>query len=67
MVEAQNGLCKCCGKKPGLVGRKARLHIDHDHETKKIRGLLCHQCNVILGLAGDDAQILRRLAVYLEE
>ena len=67
MVEAQGGACKCCYQPPALVGRKARLHVDHDHLTKTIRGLLCHQCNVILGLAQDSSAILRKLADYIEK
>ena len=45
----------------------ARLHVDHDHVTGKVRGPLCHRCNGILGWARDDAQLLRNLAEYLED
>ena len=41
----QNGVCAICGKPPN----KRRLHIDHCHETGRIRGLLCTGCNTRLG------------------
>lgn len=40
--------------------------LDHDHKTGKIRGLLCHPCNLILGLAKDNPDILRNATYYLE-
>jgi hypothetical protein len=42
MLEAQNGQCLGCGKEP--QGRA--LHVDHDHETGRVRGLLCTPCNL---------------------
>lgn len=44
----QNGVCELCGKL-NLRGRDKFLHIDHNHITGKIRGLLCHICNTQLG------------------
>lgn len=41
-LEEQNGLCKFCKKHPAT-------HIDHNHDTGKIRGILCNPCNVALG------------------
>jgi hypothetical protein len=41
MLEAQGGGCAICGAKP----KTRRLHVDHDHATGKVRGLLCHRCN----------------------
>ena len=52
--------CECCG-------RKVRTpHLDHDHATHKFRGWLCSQCNVGIGMLGDDAAGLRRALRYLE-
>ena len=41
LLEAQGGGCAICGAKP----KTRRLHVDHDHATGKVRGLLCHRCN----------------------
>lgn len=58
MFAEQKGLCKACGKKTKLV-------VDHDHVTNKVRGLLCHQCNVIAGMAHDKPTHLMMVAEYL--
>lgn len=48
MVRNQGGKCAICGAdKPG--GRGARFHVDHDHVTGTVRGLLCVRCNMKLG------------------
>jgi hypothetical protein len=41
MFEGQSGVCAICGRPPGAK----RLDVDHNHETGKIRGLLCGSCN----------------------
>lgn len=40
---------------------------DHDHKTGKFRGWICTKCNKALGLAADNPDILRGMALYLEE
>ena len=40
-------------------------HIDHDHRTGRIRGLLCFNCNSILGKIDDDINILDSMKLYL--
>ena len=45
MLSAQNGKCALCFADNGAYGINGRLHIDHDHTTGKIRGLLCMHCN----------------------
>lgn len=60
----QQDACDVCGgKSPN--GRS--LHIDHDHRTGVVRGLLCHGCNLALGNVDDNPDRLRALATYLEE
>lgn len=41
LLALQGGGCAICGTKP----KTRRLHIDHDHQTMTLRGLLCHRCN----------------------
>lgn len=64
MLAAQNGVCAICGKEP-TKGRGRKLHIDHDHETGKRRGLLCNGCNTGIGSLGDDVSRLQRAIKYL--
>jgi len=64
LLKEQGGRCKICEKtKPGGFAR--RWHIDHDHKTDAIRGLLCTKCNMALGLFGDDLFILQKAVRYL--
>lgn len=60
MLKGQNGKCVICGK----VDRR-RLSVDHCHKTGKVRGLLCHSCNVALGLFKDDIKLLKKAIIYL--
>jgi hypothetical protein len=58
----QGGLCAICGP---ATGAHRRLHVDHDHQTRLIRGLLCFHCNKFLGWARDDPEVFRRAYEYL--
>jgi hypothetical protein len=52
MLENQKGVCFICGCNPYPNGKNKNskvLHIDHNHETGKVRGLLCSKCNSSLG------------------
>lgn len=62
MLEEQNGGCYVCGKKPT---EKRALHIDHDHNTGKVRGLLCSNHNRGLGLFNDDIRLIVKVLDYL--
>lgn len=68
MVDQQGGLCAICGKPETRLhlGKLKRLATDHCHERKKVRALLCHQCNTGIGSFGDDPARLRAAADYLE-
>ena len=43
------------------------LHVDHDHATGKVRGLLCTNCNIILGKCYDKIETLNKAIQYLKE
>lgn len=71
---SQGNTCALCGKLlPSLAERLATAiirnveHIDHDHETGRIRGILCGGCNTALGKLGDNADGLSRALAYVSE
>jgi len=64
MFEAQGQQCACCGVLK--TKNKRRWHVDHCHETKKIRGILCHQCNSALAYAKEDISRLQAMINYLK-
>ncbi len=55
----QGGVCAICKE-------REPEHIDHDHETGELRGVLCFNCNRALGYFGDDLLTMCRAADYLE-
>lgn len=68
MLLRQGGLCRICGEpEPGRNrdGSPRRLHIDHNHQTGKIRDLLCSRCNKGLEGFRDDPQIMEEAIGYL--
>ncbi len=70
LVIIQDGLCACCGEKPPLITRKDgvewdRLHVDHDHNTGRIRGLVCVKCNRLFTEGWDNAPALCKAIAYL--
>lgn len=64
LLNKQNHACKIC-KKTQLESKEV-LHVDHNHKTGDIRGLLCRDCNLILGFARDDKTILKAAIEYLK-
>lgn len=68
MFEAQCGLCAICRCEPQSPARGHRpvFYVDHDHATKEVRGLLCHDCNTLLGNAHDRPEILTAAISYLQ-
>lgn len=58
-LTSQGGACAICK----ISTRK--FHIDHDHATGKVRGILCDACNKALGVFGDDAEGIRNVLKYL--
>jgi len=71
LLEAQKEVCKICNNPEtamGSGGKKSRLlSVDHNHKTGKIRGLLCHSCNSLIGHARENILILQKTIKYLEE
>lgn len=67
LLGEQNGVCATC-LRPAPNGNRyhVRFFLDHSHATGRRRGLLCFNCNRGIGLFGDDPQVLRRAAAYLE-
>lgn len=61
LIERQAGRCPICTQ---LLDERA--HVDHDHATGRVRGILCFNCNAGLGKYGDDPYRLIRAAGYLE-
>lgn len=64
MLEAQGHRCAICNTEQAKLSR--RLGVDHDHVTKKVRGLLCHFCNALLGHGRDNIELLETAIRYLK-
>jgi len=64
IFDRQSGNCAICGEHQSEI--KKRLHVDHDHNTGAIRGLLCYNCNLMVGNSHDNPDLLRKGAEYLE-
>lgn len=64
LLDSQGGVCAIC-QKSNWNGKTP--HVDHDHTTGKIRGILCHNCNYSLGLIMDDPKIAQAMVDYLEK
>lgn len=64
MCEGQNGCCAICGN---LFKDARDTHVDHNHSTGIVRGILCSRCNLVLGHAKDSQIILRSAIKYLKK
>lgn len=71
MLEEQKGGCRICGASSNNalygINKTDNFSVDHCHDTGKVRGLLCNQCNRALGFFKDDPELLRKAANYLEQ
>ena len=72
MLAEHAGRCAICRQPPrgkanggARDGHPASLHVDHCHDTDAVRGLLCSNCNTMIGLAGDDPVVLQAAIDYL--
>lgn len=61
LYDKSNGKCYIC-----LESKDYYLHVDHNHQTGNIRGLLCNNCNRGIGLLGDSINVLKSAIKYLE-
>lgn len=61
MFASQNNKCAICG-----IDIKDNGVVDHSHITNKVRGILCNKCNVLLGMARDNVDILKKAIDYLQ-
>ncbi len=70
LLAAQLHLCAICEKPESestTPGRRTKsLSVDHDHDTGKIRGLICTRCNLLLGYAKNSTTILKSAIAYME-
>ena len=70
MYQAQSGLCKICNTQMEVFSssedKRQTFCVDHNHDTGKVRGLLCSDCNRGIGFLKDNSEILRKAAEYLE-
>lgn len=57
----QNGLCKICSR----INDGKRLFIDHDHDTGRVRGLLCNPCNMAIGALREDPNLFAKALHYI--
>ena len=71
MLEKQGGVCAICKNTlPKRIKRGGEVKlfcVDHDHKTGENRGLLCDDCNLMLGFAKDRVEILEAAIEYLKE
>lgn len=65
LLSKQEGKCAICKNVPKEDKLKRTFHIDHCHSTGIVRGLLCSHCNLMLGFAKDNSEILKEAIVYL--
>lgn len=65
MMSDQNGQCKICSRDISNGGKS--VHVDHCHDSGKVRGLLCDKCNRGLGYFDENSEWLKKAAKYLEK
>lgn len=67
MLVEQSGGCAICRRGPEVNrnGFQKFLHVDHDHDSGRVRGLLCDRCNLSIGQFEHNPELLERAAAYL--
>lgn len=76
LLDSQDGKCAICGYVPPIGDdslplpkghASTRLHVDHCHAKGHVRGLLCGKCNTMIGLAGENPDVLLAAVEYLRK
>jgi len=65
LMQHQGLTCAIC-RTQKWASRGNTPHVDHDHATGRVRGILCSNCNAALGMINDDPAIAREMAHYLD-
>lgn len=66
MLIDQNNSCAICNRNISEL-KMQKLHIDHNHSTKQVRGLLCPSCNRLIGVSIESIDVLKSAIQYLEK
>jgi hypothetical protein len=66
LVQLQASVCLICGRGSAAKRRRKFFCVDHDHDSGRIRGLLCNRCNTGLGHFNDDPRLLLKAAAYFD-
>jgi hypothetical protein len=67
ILEEQGGGCAICGAKTPRRNASKYFHVDHDHATGHVRGLLCNPCNIGIAALGESEDVMTRAIKYLKE
>lgn len=67
LAEKQDYKCAICNTTEVGMPNMGRFVVDHNHDTNEVRGLLCNNCNTMLGFAGDSINTLLEGVKYLQE
>lgn len=67
--QQQNGVCAICSKPETSRNRHGirRLSVDHNHDTRKVRALLCNRCNILVGKFENETTLLAQIVAYFVE
>ncbi|KKN26029.1 hypothetical protein LCGC14_0878740 [marine sediment metagenome] len=66
LLRKQRHRCAICRARH-IEAPMRRLHVDHNHKTGQVRGLLCNKCNHLLGNSQESVEVLRKAAQYLQQ
>ena len=69
MLESQGNVCAICGESEQVLhnGLPRLMAVDHNHSTGAVRGILCNNCNRLIGLAEEDTHLLEKAIAYLSQ